>query len=165
MCIKKTVDGIIGGISSFTFGNVGKYIKIPGITSGRGSFSSVWKQIVTKAKKKLIKNVTAKTLMKGLVAYGGMKFIDQLIDSGRKTLQDTMKEWGRGGEGYRRYWNVCFPNRQAPAAAVHSSGQFWRRCPTIPESISPVLQVEHKLYRYMFEYPGIIIYNKIKKIF
>lgn len=90
-------DGIIGGISSFTFGNVGKYIKIPGITSGRGSFSSVWKQIVTKAKKKLIKNVTAKTLMKGLVAYGGMKFIDQLIDSGRKTLQDTMKEWGRGG--------------------------------------------------------------------
>ncbi|MEY8533684.1 hypothetical protein [Blautia pseudococcoides] len=57
----------------------------------------MWKQIVTKAKKKLIKNVTAKTLMKGLVAYGGMKFIDQLIDSGRKTLQDTMKEWGRGG--------------------------------------------------------------------
>lgn len=90
-------DGVMGAVGGFTFGNVGKYIKIPGITSGKGSFMAVWKQIVTKAKKKLIKNVTAKTLMKGLVAYGGMKFIDQLIDSGKKTLQDTLKEWCRGG--------------------------------------------------------------------
>lgn len=87
-------DGLMGGFSGFTFGNVGKYIKIPGITSGRGSFMAVWKQMVTKAKKKLIKNMTVKTLMKGLVAYGGMKFIDQLIDSGKKALQDMAKEWG-----------------------------------------------------------------------
>ena len=38
--------------------------------------------------------MTVKTLMKGIVEYGGMKFIDQLIDSGKKALQDMAKEWG-----------------------------------------------------------------------
>lgn len=55
---------------------------------------SVWKQVVTKTQRGLIKNVTTKTLLKGLTAYGGMKFIDQLIDSGRRTVLEDIKNWG-----------------------------------------------------------------------
>lgn len=109
-------DGVLGGAGGFAFGNVGKYIKIPGITSGKGSFMSVWKQVVTKTQRGLIKNVTTKTLLKGLTAYGGMKFIDQLIDSGRRTALEDIKNWGH--ERIQAMIERLFPQ----AAVVGGSG-------------------------------------------
>ena len=37
--------------------------EIPGITSGKGNYSAVWKQVMTKAQRGIIENVTMKTMM------------------------------------------------------------------------------------------------------
>ena len=71
-----------GLASGFVFGNVGKHIKIQGINKGRGSFQAVWKQVMTKASKGQIVNVTWKTIGKGAIAYGGVNFFDQIIQKG-----------------------------------------------------------------------------------
>lgn len=88
------VDAAKGGASGFAFGQAGKYIKIPGINKGKGSFQAVWKQVMTKAANGTIANVTMKTMFKGLAAYGGVKFVDTLVSKGIKTAKDTMIDKG-----------------------------------------------------------------------
>lgn len=85
-------DGAAGAAAGYLFGQAGKYIKIPGINKGRGSFQAVWKQVMTKASRGQIANITLKTLGKGLVAYGGVRLIDQIIQKAKKKITDTLKE-------------------------------------------------------------------------
>lgn len=84
-------SGVTGAVSGFAFGNVGKYVKIQGINAGRGSFQAVWKQVMTKAARGQIANVTMKTMMKGLVAYGGVQFFDKLIGKSIDYVKDYFK--------------------------------------------------------------------------
>ena len=51
-------NAAIGAGSGYIFGKAAKYIKIPGITKGRGSMEAVWKQVMTKASKGQIANIT-----------------------------------------------------------------------------------------------------------
>lgn len=92
--VNTAVDAAKGGASGFVFGEAGKYIKIPGINKGRGSFQAVWKQVMTKASNGTIANVTMKTMFKGLTAYGGVKFLDTLVSKGIKTVKDTIIDKG-----------------------------------------------------------------------
>lgn len=94
--LKDTASGAVTGAgSSYLFGKAGKYIKIPGINKGRGSFQAVWKQVMTKAARGQIQNITLKTLGKGLIAYGGLHLFDQIAQKGWKKLKDTVKEKGK----------------------------------------------------------------------
>ncbi len=88
-------SGAAGAGSGYLFNQAGKYIKIPGINKGRGSFQAVWKQVMTKASKGQIANMTLKTIGKGIVAYGGVHLIDQVVQKGWKKVKDTVKEKGK----------------------------------------------------------------------
>ena len=85
-------SGISGASTGAIFGAASKYIKIPGINKGRGSYEAVWKQVMTKAAKGQIHNIMGKTLYKGIVAYGLVKFGDEIISQGKKFLEDKGKE-------------------------------------------------------------------------
>lgn len=80
-----------GFSTGWAFGKATKYIKIPGITKGRGSCESVWKQVMTKASKGQIANVTLKTLGKGILAYGPVKMVDQILVNGMDKIKDMMQ--------------------------------------------------------------------------
>lgn len=88
-------DAVAGATTGFAFGAAAKYVKIPGITAGRGSFQAVWKQVMTKAANGQIANVTMRTLGKGLVAYGLVRSVDQIIQKGRKELIEWVKRKGK----------------------------------------------------------------------
>ena len=84
-----------GAVAGFAFQSASKYIKIPGINKGRGSFEAVWKQVMTKAANGTIQNITAQTLMKGLTAYGLEHFADQIIKKGVDAVKDYGKDLGK----------------------------------------------------------------------
>ncbi len=84
---KSAVEGAIGG---FAFGNL--EVKIPGITKGRGSWMSTWKQVVTKAQKGIIKHVSLKTLAKAVVVYGGVGFISGIYKKAKKVIEEEVVE-------------------------------------------------------------------------
>ena len=58
-------DASIGGLTGFIPG-----VKIPGITSGRGSYNAIFNQISTKFRRGLISNLQPKTALKMLVGRG-----------------------------------------------------------------------------------------------
>jgi RHS repeat-associated protein len=70
------------------FGKLGESLKVPGITKGRGSWSSTYEQIVTKLDRKLIKNVSANTLAKMV----GSEFIDSLMNLPLEIAADMIEE-------------------------------------------------------------------------
>lgn len=72
--------GVLGDAIGKGVGKVTKNlkIKIPGINKGKGSYMAVWKQLQTKAQKGLIKNMTGKSMMKGLVSEGFEKGIKSI---------------------------------------------------------------------------------------
>jgi len=84
-----------GATAGAIFGSASKYIKIPKITAGRGSMAAVWKQVMTKAARSQIANVAWKTIGKGIIAFGGVKFFDEIIGKGKKKITDHIKEKGR----------------------------------------------------------------------
>ena len=92
------ISGAKGAAAGFVFGKAGecmtKYVKIPGITTGRGSFAAVWKQVMTKANRDIIANVSMKTVMKGIVAYGFCRGVDKMIGKGIEEIKNTAKEYG-----------------------------------------------------------------------
>ena len=98
---KNTAKGAGAG---YIFGSAAKYIKIPGITKGRGSMAAVWKQVMTKAAKGQIANVTLKTMGKGLLAYGGVKFFDQILQKGMKKTEEIVKN---------KFWEWLIPTVRA----------------------------------------------------
>lgn len=77
-----------GFTTGWAFGKATKYIKIPGITKGRGSCEAVWKQVMTKVSRGQIANVTLKTLGKGILAYGPVRMADQILVKGIDKLKD-----------------------------------------------------------------------------
>lgn len=81
-----------GMATDYAFGKVAKYVKIPKITKGRGSFESVWKQAMTKAARGQIANISLKTIGKGIIAYGPVRMADQIITQGIKEVKNTVKE-------------------------------------------------------------------------
>ena len=87
------VSGVKGAAAGFTWGAAAKYLKIPGITSGRGSMVAVWKQVMTKAQRGIIANVTMKTLGKGLLSYGVVKTADTIISKGISTVKEEAKKF------------------------------------------------------------------------
>ena len=87
-----TATSAVKGLTTeYAFGKVGKYVKIPGINKGRGSCEAVWKQVMTKCAKGQIANVSAKTIGKGLIAYGATKTVDEIIKKGVGEVKDTIK--------------------------------------------------------------------------
>lgn len=98
------VSAVEGAGSGYIFGNATKYIKIPGITKGSGSMESVWKQVATKASKGQIANITLKTMGKGLLAFGGVKFFDQILQKGVKKTKEI-------AEG--KFWEWLIPTVHA----------------------------------------------------
>lgn len=97
-----------GAAAGFVFGKAGeaitKYVKIPGITTGRGSYAAVWKQVMTKAQRGIIANVTGKTLMKGLVSFGLVKTVDTIISKGIDALKDGAKDYVKTKAGEILDW-------------------------------------------------------------
>ena len=57
--------------------------------------ASVWKQVMTKASRSQIADITWKTIGKGVIAFGGVKFFDQIISKGKKKVTDSIKKKGR----------------------------------------------------------------------
>ena len=84
-------SGAKGAATGFVFGKAAEYIKIPGISKGRGSYSAVWQQVMTKAQKGIIKNVTLKTMYKGLVSHGIVKTVDTIVKKGYSEVKDWAK--------------------------------------------------------------------------
>lgn len=84
------VSGAKGAATGFAFGKVGEYIKLPGINSGKGSFEAVWKQVMTKAARDQIANITWSTVGKGAVAYGIVKFSNQVIKKGIDEIKSAL---------------------------------------------------------------------------
>ena len=82
-----------GGVTGFAFGKAGDHIKIPGINKGKGSYVSVWKQVMTKSQKGLIKNIAPKTMLKGLVAYGIVKPIDMIVAGVIEEAKDRSEKY------------------------------------------------------------------------
>lgn len=80
------------GASSTIAKSVGKYIKIPGINKGKGSYQSVWKQLVTKASNGTINNISWNSIYKGAMVYGGLNFIDSAISKTFGAVKDKLKE-------------------------------------------------------------------------
>ncbi len=83
-------SGVSGAATGYIFGQAGKFVKIPGINKGRGSFQAVWKQVMTKAQKGLIHDISWKTIGKGLVAYGGIHLLDEIWQKGKKKIKDLI---------------------------------------------------------------------------
>lgn len=86
------IAGGKGAIEGFAYGTASKYIKIPGITKGVGNYSATWKQLMTKAQKGIIENISWKSIGKGIVAYGGVKFLDKLISKGIDKAKDYLMD-------------------------------------------------------------------------
>ena len=84
-----------GAISGFVFGKAGKYIKIPGITSGRGNWDAVVRGKLTAAAHGFVKNIGVKTIMKGIVTQGIVKMIDSVIDKGISAVKEAVKNFAQ----------------------------------------------------------------------
>lgn len=81
-----------GYVTEFAFGKVAKYVKLPKISKERGSFEAVWKQVMTKSINGTIKNVNWKTVGKGIIAYGPVRIVDQILVKGTEEIQNTIKK-------------------------------------------------------------------------
>lgn len=81
-----------GAAAGAIFNWSAKYVKIPGITAGKGSFVSVFKQVMTKAERDIIFNITGKTLFKGIVAFGLVKTVDSIVNKAIEAGKDITKE-------------------------------------------------------------------------
>lgn len=93
LLVDTAVSGAKGAAAGFAWGTAAKYVKIPGITSGRGSMAAVWKQVMTKAQRGIIANVSMKTLGKGLLSYGVVKTVDTIISKGVSTAKEEGKKY------------------------------------------------------------------------
>jgi len=82
--------GVFAGVSTKLMSK----IRIPGVSSGRGSFSAIYNQMQTKLKKELIKHISIKTLSKMLAVdlYKGL-FATML---GIAYEKGNVKEWVLG---------------------------------------------------------------------
>lgn len=89
-------SALTGAVEGFAFKNATQRINIPGITKGRGSFQAVWKQVMTKAARGQIANVTMKTMFKGLIAYGPVKMFDQILQKGWDKVKEGVKSTAEG---------------------------------------------------------------------
>ena len=85
---KSGAEGAAGG---FVFGKATKYIKIPGITSGRGNWDAVVRGKLTAAAHGYVKNISAKTIMKGVFTQGFLKMFDTTISKGLEAAKDFAK--------------------------------------------------------------------------
>lgn len=112
-----------GAIAGFTFGQAAKYIKIPGLTSGKGNYAAIWKQVMTKARNGTIANVTWKTIYKGLVSFGLVKTADTIISKGWDSFKDWLKDKATdyASDKWNQIIRTIFPtsdNATCPAAGV-----------------------------------------------
>lgn len=85
------ISGTEGAVTGFAFNKATKYIKIPGITSGRGNWDAVVRGKLTAASHGFVKNIGIKTIMKGVVTQGLFKTIDTVIDKGKKEIGEWIK--------------------------------------------------------------------------
>lgn len=97
--VNSGVSGLVAGATTGTiFSNaskVTKYIKIPAITKGTNSMSAVFITQVKRSAHGYIKNISGKTMAKGIVSMGVMKFFDEIIVKGKKAIEDGVKEKGK----------------------------------------------------------------------
>lgn len=83
-----------GAVEGFLFGKAGEYIKIPGLTKGRGNWDAVVRGKLTAAANGFVKNISAKTIGKGIVTQGFMKAIETAIGKIKSAIIDFMKKMG-----------------------------------------------------------------------
>ena len=81
-----------GAVTGFSVEPSMKNIKIPGLNKGRGSFMAVTKQLITKAKKDLIGNISTKSLLKMATVFGPGMILDGLVGKAK----DGLKKWVKG---------------------------------------------------------------------
>lgn len=67
-------------------------IKIKGVTSGQGNMSAVWKGIMTKAMNGTIKNVSLKTLIKGVFTHGLLLQSEGVSSFVENTVEDIITD-------------------------------------------------------------------------
>ena len=84
-------SAVEGGIAGFAFDWKPKHVKIDAVTKGKGSYLSVWKQVMTKAQRGQIKNIKVRTLWKGVVSYGVVRSADTFIEKGIDTIKEKLK--------------------------------------------------------------------------
>jgi hypothetical protein len=84
-------------INCVAFGKAGehmtKYARWNKITKGTGSHESVWKQLMTKATRGQIKNISWKSIGKGITSYGFARGVDKMIKEGLKEVKEGAKEY------------------------------------------------------------------------
>lgn len=88
-------NSALGAVTGGIFDKA-SYIKIPGITKGTNSMYAVFITQLKRAAHGYITNVSLKTMCKGVIVFGGVKFFDELISKGIKTIEDVLKS--KGGE-------------------------------------------------------------------
>ena len=81
-------SGVEGAIDGFVLGKVGKYIKIPTVTKGRGNWNAVFRMLVTKSQEGIVHNMALKTFAKGLVTYGIIGMTEKFIDKGTEAVRE-----------------------------------------------------------------------------
>ena len=110
-----------GAVEGFAFGQASKFIKIPTINKGRGSFEAVWKACMTKAQRGIIANVSLKTMVKALAVYGIVKPADKFIRGLYDYEKETLTDWIKG---------KVLPSTGLPASLSNAfAGTGNARCP------------------------------------
>lgn len=91
---KSGVSGAVtGAAGGFIFKNAGSALKIDGINAGKGSCMSIFKANVTKASRGLIKEMTWKSVGKGILVYGGVGLINGTISGTIKGAKKEIDGW------------------------------------------------------------------------
>ncbi len=92
----KAVKGKVSKIVSKKSIKLGKFIKngiqIKGLNAGRGNMESVWKGLMTKSKKGLIKDISWKSIGKGILSESFKKVKDEFKDGLVDLVKDPLKK-------------------------------------------------------------------------
>jgi len=83
----------VGAAGGYLFKNAGKYVKWDGVTVGKGSCMSIFKANITKAARDQIKEMTWKSVGKGLLVYGGVGFVNSTINGTIKEGKKLLDKW------------------------------------------------------------------------
>lgn len=86
------VSAALGATLGYAFDKVSDFIKIPKLETGQGSWGSRIKQVMTKAKKGIIKNITGKTMFISGVLQGIDKTIENIIKEGASAAYEWFKD-------------------------------------------------------------------------
>lgn len=85
-------SGATGAVTGFAFQRATKYIKIQGITAGRGNWDATVRSKLTAAANGYVKNIGIKTILKGCAVQGPIRILDQIAVKTIKAVEDYTKD-------------------------------------------------------------------------